>query len=110
MRRRPQMARYRNVRTILGMASAVALTTASPAWSQQSGDPSAVQQILLAPMQPAVTLEKFLAQKRQDFFHVDADGDGQITQRDVDLHALMESIELRTQAINLVMRYDLDGD
>src|SRR5205085_11924684 len=110
MRRRPQMARYRNVRNILGMASAVALTTAaSPAWPQQLGA-SPVQQILLPRIQPATVLEKYLEYLRNDFFNVDADSDGQISQRDVDLHTLMEGIQARTQALNMVMRYDLDGD
>ncbi len=36
------------------------------------------------------------------FFRVDADSDGQITQRDVDLHTLMEGVQARNLAINNV--------
>src|SRR5262249_19720181 len=100
----------RNVRSILGMVSAIVLTNAQPAWSQQPGAAPAVQQILLPRIQPAAVLEKYLEYLRNDFFNVDADSDGQITQRDVDLHTLMEGIQARTQALNMVMRYDLDGD
>ena len=47
---------------------------------------------------------------RIDFVMVDADSDGETTQRDVDLHTVMESVQARKHAINMVMRYDLDGD
>ena len=61
-------------------------------------------------MQAGAVLERYLEYLRQDFFQIDADADGKITQRDVDLHALMEGIQSRTFAINFVMRFDLDGD
>jgi len=105
------MRQYGNIRSAcLGLAGLVALVAPAPAWSQQSGTASAVQQILLPRIQPASVLEKYLEILRADFFNVDADSDGQITQRDIDLHTLMEGIQIRTQAITMVMRYDLDGD
>ena len=105
------MSGYRRIRSIsLALAGSAALLAASPAWSQQPAAASAVQQILLPRIQPAAVLEKYLEVLRADFFNVDADSDGQITQRDVDLHTLMEGIQARTQAISMVMRYDLDGD
>src|SRR5438445_5136355 len=110
MQRRPRMSRYRNVRSMFGMASAIALATAGPAWPQQPGAASAAQQLLVQRIPVGATLERYLESLRSDFFQVDADIDGQITQRDVDLHTVMEGIQARTSAINMVMRYDLDGD
>jgi Ca2+-binding EF-hand superfamily protein len=105
------MSRYRKIRSVsLVLAGLVACTARAPARSQQPGAPSAVQQLLLPRIQAGVTLERYLEFLRNDFFQVDADIDGQITQRDVDLHTLMEGIQARTSAINMVMRYDLDGD
>lgn len=101
----------RKIRFIrLGLAGFAVLAAAYPASAQQPAAASAVQQILLPRIQPATVLEKYLEYLRNDFFNVDADSDGRITQRDVDLHTLMEGIQARTQALNMVMRYDLDGD
>ena len=47
---------------------------------------------------------------RIDFFQLDADIDGKLTQRDVDLHELMKVIQERANAMAVVMRKDLDGD
>src|SRR3954454_24933606 len=93
----------------LGLTGLAVLMMAAPARSQQSAT-AAVQQILLPRIQPAGTLDKFLENLRADFFIVDADGDGQITEQDIDLHTLMEGIQVRTQGIASVMRYDLDAD
>ena len=57
-----------------------------------------------------MALDRYLESLRNTFFVADADIDGQITQRDIDLHTVMEGIQVRTNAINMVMRYDLDGD
>jgi Ca2+-binding EF-hand superfamily protein len=56
------------------------------------------------------TLEKYLNNLRMDFLSADADNDGLITERDIDIHALMESAQSRARSTSMVMRYDLDGD
>ncbi len=94
----------------LALSGVAAAALTGPAWSQQPSAASAVQQILMPRLHPGATLEKYLEQLRNEFFQVDADVDGQITQRDVDLHALMEGIQVRTNGLMTTMRYDLDGD
>jgi len=101
------MSRTRNVGTFLALAGSMALLAATPAWSQPA---QTVQQLLLQRLQAGAQLERFLESVRTDFFGIDADSDGVITQRDVDLHTVMEGVQARTQAIQMVMRYDLDGD
>jgi Ca2+-binding EF-hand superfamily protein len=111
IQRRLPMMRHRIIKHIsVCLAGLAAFAVASPASSQQSGLSPSAQQLLLPRIQFGGTLEKYLENLRNDFFQVDADIDGQITQRDVDLHALMEGIQARTSAITTVMRYDLDGD
>jgi Ca2+-binding EF-hand superfamily protein len=83
---------------------------ASPAWSQQGRTTQSAQQLLLQRIPVGTVLDRYIDLLRNDFFMVDADIDGQITQRDADLHAVMEGIQVRTNAINTVMRFDLDGD
>jgi Ca2+-binding EF-hand superfamily protein len=100
----------RKARSILVLASSLALMAASPALSQQPDARPAAQQLLLQYIQVRAPLERYLEGLRTDFFAVDADIDGQITQRDIDLHTVMEGIQVRANAVNTVMRYDLDGD
>jgi Ca2+-binding EF-hand superfamily protein len=69
-----------------------------------------VQQQLLQRLPVGAPMERYLESMRAEFFVSDADSDGEITQRDVDLHTVMEGVQARTQAIQMVMRYDLDGD
>ncbi len=102
--------RFISLASSLALAGVVAAALTGPARSQQPGAASAVQQILLPRLQQGTTLEKYLESLRNEFFQVDADVDGQITQRDVDLHALMEGIHARNNALTMTMRYDLDGD
>jgi Ca2+-binding EF-hand superfamily protein len=102
------MPRTRNVRSILLLAGSMVLIAASPAWPQQPTQ--TVQQQLLQRLPVGAPLERYLESMRADFFMIDADSDGEITQRDIDLHTVMEGVQLRTQAIQMVMRYDLDGD
>ena len=102
------MARTRNVRSTLLLAGSMALMAASPAWPQQPAQ--TVQQLMLQRLPVGTPLERYLDSMRADFFIVDADRDGEITQRDVELHTVMEGVEARTQAIQMVLRYDLDGD
>jgi Ca2+-binding EF-hand superfamily protein len=93
--------------------AAVAFGNPSPVLSQQPAPqplmPPGVQ-LLMSRFQAGLTLERYLENLRNDFFQIDADVDGKVTQRDVDLHALMEGIQLRSFAVNFVMRFDLDGD
>jgi len=100
------MPRTRNVRCILALAG-FAVLTASPAFSQQT---QTVQQLLLQRLPAGVTLDRYLDSMRVDFVMVDADLDGEITERDVSLHTAMEGVQARTQAMQMVMRHDLDGD
>ena len=104
------MPRSGNIWCILALAGSVTLMATSPAWSQQGGVTQTVQQQLLMRIQAGVALERYLESMRIDFVMVDADSDGEITQRDVDLHTVMEGVQARKHAINMVMRYDLDGD
>ena len=63
-----------------------------------------------SPPRAGSTLDRYSESLRRDFIQLDADLDGMITQRDVDLHVLMETVTLRTFALQFVMGYDLDGD
>lgn len=101
------MQRTRNARSILALAGFAILAAASPALSQQA---QTVQQLLLQRLPVGAPLERYLESTRIDFDLADADLDGEITQRDVDLHTLMEGVQARTQAIHTAIRYDLDGD
>ncbi|WP_375161560.1 hypothetical protein [Bradyrhizobium sp. RDT46] len=51
-----------------------------------------------------------MAQLRDEFFQLDADRDGKLTEHDAALHTLMEAPQARIASFMLVMRYDLDGD
>jgi Ca2+-binding EF-hand superfamily protein len=105
---------------VVSAGAMVALLVDSLAASAQqpAAPPSVSPQIVISPgtqlllqrFQAGLTLERYLDNLRTDFFQLDADGDGKIAQRDVDLHGLMESIQVRTVALTVVMRYDLDGD
>ncbi len=103
------MSRTRNVRS-LALAGLMALMAATPASSQQPGAGQAAQQLLLQRIQPGAPLAQYLEFLRNDLVILDADSDGEITQRDIDLHTVMEGVHARTQAIQASMRYDLDGD
>jgi Ca2+-binding EF-hand superfamily protein len=88
-----------------------ALNPSGPALAQEASPPvlpTPASQLLL-PFGGS-TLERYFARLRIDFGQLDADLDGKITQRDVELHALMEVVMLRTFALQFVMGYDLDGD
>lgn len=103
------MSRTTDIRSIL-LAGSIALVALSPAWSQQGRATPSAQQLLLQRIPAGAVLDRYIDLLRNDFFLVDADSDGQITQRDADLHTVMEGIQARTNAVNMVMRYDLDGD
>ena len=95
---------------------AMLLAVAGPALSQTPSPPAATPQAAIRPgpllsrIYNGATLDRYLESLRGDFFQLDADSDGRITPRDVDLHTLMETIQMRTAALNFVMRFDLDGD
>lgn len=94
-------------RTIFALTGSIALLAASPVCSQPA---QTVQQQLLSRLPVGTPLERYLESMQTDFFMVDADSDGEITQRDIDLHTVMEGVQARNQATQMVMRYDLDGD
>ena len=104
------MSRTRNVCSILALAGSMALMAASSASSQQPGAAQAVQQLFLQRIQAGTPLQPYIESLRNDFVMIDANSDGEITQRDIDLHTVMEGVQARTQAIQASMRYDLDGD
>jgi Ca2+-binding EF-hand superfamily protein len=98
---------------------AAAFSVQSPACAQQSAaQPATPPQVVMSPgtqllmqrFQTGQTLERYLDNLHVDFLQIDADSDRKITQRDVDLHSLMEAIQARTVALTVVMRFDLDGD
>lgn len=99
-------AAWEDHRSLLAGAASCVMPFA--AWSQQTETTASAQQRLLQNVRPSSTLEKYLSNLRMDFFGADADGDGQITERDVDFHALMGDVKSRTRAISMTMRYDLD--
>ncbi|WOH53163.1 EF-hand domain-containing protein [Bradyrhizobium sp. sBnM-33] len=68
------------------------------------------EQLLLSRLPSGSEFGPYLYELRAHFFHLDADTDGKLTQRDIDLHTLMEAIQARTIALNSIMRLDLDGD
>lgn len=108
------MPRRRYIRGSLVLTGLVMLTTACPVWSRllpdaPAGQPT-VQQLFLQQLPPGQTLERYQTFLRNDFALADADADGELTQRDVDLHILMEGVQARKNAIMHVMGYDLDGD
>jgi Ca2+-binding EF-hand superfamily protein len=93
------------------------LAGSSAVQAQQSAAPLPVTpvvppgfQLLMSQIQAGVALDKYLETLRSDFFQIDADVDGKITQRDVDLHTQMEGAQSRWIAITSIMRFDLDGD
>jgi Ca2+-binding EF-hand superfamily protein len=104
------MPRSRSIQCILALVGSVTLTGTNLAWSQQPEVTPTVQQLLLQRISAGLTLERHLEALRSDFVLVDADSDGEITQHDVELHTVMEDVQARKNAINSVMRYDLDGD
>jgi Ca2+-binding EF-hand superfamily protein len=104
---------WRKQSGLAGLVGAM-LAGVTPAMSQQPPSPAPVVMspgtlLLLSHLQNG-PLDRYLGTLRQDFFQIDADGDGKITQGDADLHTLMEGIQLRTFGVTFVMRYDLDGD
>jgi Ca2+-binding EF-hand superfamily protein len=100
------------VRAVLLLA--MLLGGSNTALSQQPApQPPAIApglQLLLSRIKPGQTLDRYLENLRIDFFRIDADADGRLTQRDVDHHELMRIIQERANAMAVVMRYDLDGD
>jgi Ca2+-binding EF-hand superfamily protein len=67
-------------------------------------------QFFLSRIYPGLTSDRHLEDLRSDFLQIDADADGSLTQRDVDLHTQMETVQVRTFGLHFVMRFDLDGD
>ncbi|WP_441242531.1 hypothetical protein [Tardiphaga sp. 768_D3_N2_1] len=92
----------------------ISLLGAGPAWSQQSRvasiDAKTLQQTLLQNVQSGSTKQTYEQALRAFFVAADADSDGEITQRDVQLHKVMEETQSRALAVQQAMRYDLDGD
>jgi Ca2+-binding EF-hand superfamily protein len=92
----------------------ISLLGAGTALSQQSLfasiDQKTLQMTLLQNVQSGSTKQTFEQALRTFFVAADADSDGEITQRDVQLHKAMEETQSRAQAIQQAMRYDLDGD
>lgn len=87
---------------------AAALAHVTPARAQQPSSPG--ERLLLGRMYAGSDLNRYLAQLRDEFFQLDADRDGKLTEHDAALHALMEAPQARVAPLMLVMRYDLDGD
>jgi Ca2+-binding EF-hand superfamily protein len=87
---------------------------AGAAWSQKSRvapiDGKTSQQVFLQHVQPGSTRQAYEQAVRASFVAIDADSDGEITQRDVQLHKAMEEAQKAAQAVQQSMRYDLDGD
>jgi len=84
------------------------------ALSQQSAPQQYIMlpgdQLLLSRLTSGSEFGPYLYELRAHFFHLDADTDGKLTQRDIDLHTSMEALQARAMALNSIMRLDLDGD
>jgi Ca2+-binding EF-hand superfamily protein len=80
-----------------------------PGWSEQSLTAMSIHGLLLQPPQPGTAQQQYIWSLRPLFVGADADGDEQLTQRDVDLHGLMEEGQAKGQSL-MLMRWDLDGD
>ena len=91
-----------------------ALGAPSSAPAQQATAPSPAP--VAGPRDPdslpigGATLEHHIEGLRRGFIQLDGDYDGIITQRDVDVHVWMETVQLRAYGLLSVMYYDLDGD
>ena len=59
---------------------------------------------------PGLTFDRQLEGLRLEFLQIDADADGSFTQRDVELHTQMETLQVRAFGLHFVMRFDVDGD
>ena len=93
------------------LAVMVVLVSAMPARAERApGDGMAAAQVLIGRLQPGATLDSFRETLRSDFVLLDADADGRLTARDVELHDVMEGLQVRMQGLSFVLRYDLDGD
>ncbi len=70
----------------------------------------AQSEYLLALLSPGASLDRYLTALRQNFALHDANQDGVVDSTDVGLHRVMDAATLRSTALALVMRADLDGD
>ncbi|WP_257166007.1 EF-hand domain-containing protein [Bradyrhizobium sp. SRS-191] len=93
---------------IIAGATAALMVATSSARAEQK--PDWTLPMLLARVQAGATLENVLDQQRNEFLELDADGDGRLMARDVDLHGTMEAVQARYQSLQGVLRYDLNGD
>jgi len=59
---------------------------------------------------PGLPFDRHLGDLRNDFLQLDADADGSLTQRDIELHTQLETVHVRAFGLHFVMRFDLDGD
>src|ERR1700752_2010209 len=66
--------------------------------------------MLVNVMRPGTTLEQYLQQRRHEFARFDADGDGAVTQADVDFNRARHMASMRASAIAEILQTDLNGD
>jgi Ca2+-binding EF-hand superfamily protein len=114
------MVRYRIMWPIsVCVAGLAAFAATSPAIAQQPASQPPVSspgiiapgaQLLTSRMRVGQTLEQYLDNLKNDFFQLDADGDGKLAQRDVALHGLFEGTLARMVGLSSVFGFDLDGD
>src|SRR3954470_22626008 len=97
--------RFRHV----GLAGLIAAALAAPtvALSQAPSAFSTAEQLFRSSLYAGMLFDSYVERLRSEFHALDADGDGKITQRDVDLHVLMETIQMRTVSWTTIMHYDL---
>ena len=110
LQRESGMRQSRLTGLIGSCVACVAMTLSHhPAWSKPSITAMEIHELLLQPPQPSTVQQQYIWSLRPLFVGADADGDEQLTQRDVDLHALMEEGQAKGQSL-MLMRWDLDGD
>ena len=90
----------------------VALLGSSVAMAQQPAPrlPAPPSALEFFRIYPGLTFDRQLEGLRLEFLQIDADADGSFTQRDVELHTQMETLQVRAFGLHFVMRFDVDGD
>jgi Ca2+-binding EF-hand superfamily protein len=104
-----QVCRKRIAATVAALTIIASITIAAV---QAGAEPNVARTPLLfrSFLTVGPTLNRYLEQLRPVFARLDADGDGLITERDVDFHDNMQRVRMRAASLQEVMMCDLDGD
>jgi hypothetical protein len=102
------------MRTLLAATSTLAILTSAFAQDatlpRRTSVPFPPQSLLASQWQPGATLTDVLNASRRAFRELDANGDGQLSRADAEVHEAVARAQSRSAHANYVMAYDLDGD